>query len=185
MADLKLDFIITPTYSSKTIAITDTSVYPTNPPEVEAPTLEVSIPGFYTVNIPFVPEELNLLTSTVLGITEEGEEPLPDGVYIFKYSVTPSYTNFVEKSIMVVDQLQEKFDNAFMKLDMMRVGGDLKKQEKISLDTIYYFIQGAIAAANNCATDEAIKLYKRADKLLYDFTERGVCCSTILPSNFY
>jgi len=180
-----LDFLITPTYSTKTIGITDTSTYPNDPPEVTGASLEVSIPGFDTVIVPFVPTELNLLNSTILGITTEGEDPLPDGIYVFRYSVDPSTINFVEKTIMRVDQLQEKFDAAFMKLDMMDANSKLKKQQKVSLDTIYYFIQGAIAAANNCATDTAVRLYKKADKLLYDFTERGECCGVTFPNNFY
>ncbi len=182
---LILDFLLTPTFSSKTIAITDTSVYPNDPPQVDAPSLEVSIPGFDTVTIPFVTETVNILNSTVLGITDEGEDPLPDGVWIFRYSVTPASINFVEKTIMIVDQLQEKFDNAFMKLDMMQNDAAIQKQQKISLDTIYYFIQGSIAAANNCATTEAVRLYKKADLLLYNFTQRGECCGVTFPTKFY
>jgi len=182
---LILDFLLTPTYSTKTIGITDVSTYPNDPPQVTAPSLEVSIPGFDTVTIPFVTESLNLLNSTILGITTEGESPLPDGVYVFRYSVSPAAINYVEKTVMRVDQLQEKFDAAFMKLDMMDANSKLKKQQKISLDTIYYFIQGAIAAANNCATDTAVRLYQKADKLLYDFVERGQCCGTTFPNNFY
>jgi len=182
---LILDFLLTPTYSTKTIGITDVSTYPNDPPQVTAPSLEVSIPGFDTVTIPFVTESLNLLNSTILGITTEGEIPLPDGVYVFRYSVSPAAINYVEKTVMRVDQLQEKFDAAFMKLDMMDANSKLKKQQKISLDTIYYFIQGAIAAANNCATDTAVRLYQKADKLLYDFVERGQCCGTTFPNNFY
>jgi len=181
---LILDFLITPTYSTKTISVKDNSTYLVGPP-IESPTLEVSIPGFDTTSITFVPEETNILNSTILGITTEGEDPLPDGVYIFRYSISPSSVNFVEKTIMRVEQLQEKFDAAFMKLDMMDNNSKLKKQQKVSLDTIYYFIQGAIAAANNCATDTAVRLYKKADKLLYDFTERGECCGVTFPNNFY
>lgn len=182
---LTLDFLLTPTYSTKTIAITDTSTYENDPPEVTAPSLEVSIPGFDTITIPFVPEELNILNSTILEITEEGEDPLPDGVYIFRYTVSPASVNFVEKTVMRVEQLQEKFDAAFMKLDMIDGCSKLSKQQKISLDTINYFIQGAIAAANNCATTEAVTLYQKADKLLYDFTQRGTCSGTTFPNNFY
>lgn len=182
---LTLDFLLTPTFSTLTIAITDISTYPNDPPEVDAPSLEVSIPGFDTVTIVFVTESLNILNSTVLGITDEGEDPLPDGVYIFRYSVSPASINFVEKTFMRVEQLQEKFDAAFMKLDMMEGDAQIKKQQKISLDTIYYFIQGAIAAANNCATTEATRLYQKADSLLYNFTQRGECCGVTFPNNFY
>ena len=41
------------------------------------------------------------------------------GFIILRYSVAPAYLNFVQKTIMRVEQLQEKFDSAFMKLDMM------------------------------------------------------------------
>lgn len=182
---LILDFLVTPTYSTKTIGINDISTYDNDPPVVDAPSLEVSIPGFDTITIPFVPNTLNIVNSTILGITDEGESPLPDGVYVFRYSVSPATINFVEKTIMRVEQLQEKFDAAFMKLDLMDGNSKLKKQQKVSLDTIYYFIQGAIAAANNCATTEAVRLYQKADKLLYDFTLRGECYGITFPNNFY
>lgn len=185
MADLTLDFIVTPTYNVNTIGIADTSTYPTTPANVESPTLEVSIPGFFTVNIPFVPEELNVLNSNILGITEDTLSPLPDGLYVFRYSITPSYTNYVEKSIMRVVKLQEKFDEAFMKMDLSNCKDPIAKQRKQTLDTIWYFIQGAIAAANSCATEEAIKLYKKADKLLYNFVERGECCGVNYLSKLY
>ncbi len=186
MEELILDFLFTPTYDVNTIAIADSSTYPNDPPEVDSPTLEVSIPGFDTVSIPFVPNTTNVLNSTILGITTEGESPLPDGTWVFRYSVSPAESNFVEKTIFIVDNLQMKFDEAFMRLDMMKnTSTELKKQEKVSLDTIYYFIQGAIAAANNCATDEAVTLYQKADKLLYDFVNRSKCCGTNYINRFY
>jgi hypothetical protein len=185
MADLNLDFLVTPTYSTKTFAITDASTYPNDPPQVTNPTLHVSVPGFEVVELAFVVNELNLLDSSSLGITDTGQDPLPDGIYIFKYEVDPASENYVEKTIMRVERLQEKFDEAFMKLDMMQGSMSVKKQQKVTLDTIYYFIQGSVAAANNCSTIEAIELYKKADKLLYDFTQRGECCGITFPSNFY
>lgn len=185
MAELSLDFIVTPTYSTKTFAITDASTYPNTPPQVGNPTLTVSIPGFDTVDLVFTVNSLNLIDSSDLGITDTGQDPLPDGVYVFRYAVDPAEENFVEKTIMRVEQLQEKFDEAFMKLDMMQGDTNIKKQQKVTLDTIYYFIQGAIAAANNCSTNEAVRLYQKADNLLYDFTQRGECCRITFPYNFY
>lgn len=182
---LILDFLITPTYSTKTIAINDTSTYENDPPTVTTPTLEVSIPGFDTVTVPFVTESLNVLNSLILGITNVGESPLPDGIYVFRYSVDPAETIFVEKTIMRVDQLQEKFDTAFMKLDLANCSDKITKQQKVSLDTIYYFIQASIAAANNCATNEAVTLYQKADKLLDNFIQRGECCGITFPNTFY
>lgn len=179
---MKLDFLVTPTYNTKTIAISDISVYEDF--VVNNPTLEISIPGFNTIIITFIPETLNVLNSTILGITEEGEDPLPDGIYVFRYSIDPNLEVFIEKTIMRVDVLQEKFDEAFMRLDMMQCDRALKKQEKVELDTIYFFIQGAIAAANNCATDKANELYNSAVKMLLNFNNKSVCCGNNFLPNY-
>jgi hypothetical protein len=63
--------------------------------------------------------------------------PLPDGIYTLKYTVEPAYENFVVKSIMRVDRIQEKFDEAFMKLDMMECDRAIKTQQKVNLTSIY------------------------------------------------
>lgn len=186
MADLRLDFVVTPTYDNRTFNIVDTSTYPNDPPEVTEPLLEVSIPGFETVTGVFTPTDINIVDSLFLGISEVGEDlqPLPDGVYVFRYSVAPAYTTFVEKTIMRINHLQEKFDSAFMKLDMMQCDANIKREQKVALDTINYFIQGSIAAANNCATQDASRLYNKAFKMLDDFINRGLCCGTNL-TRFY
>ena len=158
MADLRLDFLVLPTYDSKTLGIADASTYPDNPPHESAPTIEISVPGFEKVILPFTMNDFTVYTSTTLGITSVGDEivPLPDGVYIIRYSVAPAYQNYVEKSIMRVEQIQEQFDKAFMHLDMMECDRAIKSQSKIDLNTIYFFIQGAIAAANKAAVEAAI-----------------------------
>jgi len=168
---LKLDILVIPTYNTKTLGIADASLYPTDPPDVSAPTIEITIPGFAKMVLPFGVNDFTIYTSSTLGLTEVGEEdlPLPDGVYYLRYSVAPAFDNFVEKSIIRIDRLQEKFDNAFMKIDMMECDRAIKTQVKVDLSTIYFFIQGAIAAANNCAVDEATKLYTKADKMLNSF----------------
>jgi hypothetical protein len=91
--------------------------------------------------------------------------------------VAPAYENFVEKTIIRVEQLQEKFDEAFMKLDMMECDRAIKTQQKVDLNTIYFFIQGAIAAANNCAVAEANKLYNQANMMLNNFIKNNCGCS--------
>lgn len=184
---LKLDFLVVPTYNSLTIGIADASIYVEDPPEVVAPTLEICVPGYDTVvSIPFAVNDFNVLTSATLGITdvEDPTQPLPDGIYIFRYSVTPAYENFIEKTIMRVEQLQEKFDEAFMKLDMMQFDRAIKEQQKVTLTTINFFVQGAIAAANNCATDQAVKLYQKADKMLDRFINQDGCCNNNYITNF-
>lgn len=179
MPSLNLDIFVVPTFNTYLLGVADASTYPTTPPVVTSPTLTVTAPGFDPVSIPFAVLSLNVLNSENLGITAVGADtlPLPDGVYTITYSIAPATTNFVTKKIMRVDQLQEKFDKAFMKLDIMECDGAIKKQQKVTLDSIYYFIQGAIAAANNCAVSEANKLYTQANNMLNSFNNANCGCS--------
>jgi hypothetical protein len=177
MANLQLNILVVPTYSTLTLAVVDASIYPSTPP-ISSPTIEINIPGFNTKIIPFVPNTVNVFTSATLGITEEEcTQPIPDGLYRFKYSVAPAYQNYVEKSILRVEKLQEKFDSAFLQLDMMECDMALKKQSSVTLNTINFFIQGAISAANNCAENESTTLYNKADSMLNNFLRTNCGCS--------
>ena len=88
MPTLRLDIVVLPTYNTYNLAVVDASTYPTDPPTVTPPTLQIDIPGFPTVYKTFVVEETNIFNSTDLGITTVGNElPIPDGIYYFKYTV--------------------------------------------------------------------------------------------------
>ena len=176
MPALKLDILVVPTYNTLTLGVVDASTYDVTP---SAPTIEITVPGFAKVTLPFVPNDFNIFNSTVLGLTSVGDSllPLPDGVYTLRYSISPAYINFVEKNIMRTEMLQEKFDEAFMQLDMMQCDLAIKQQQKVDLNSIYFFIQGAIAAANNCAVETANKLYRQATIMLNNFNKRGCQCS--------
>jgi hypothetical protein len=177
MPTLNLDILVVPTYSTLTLAVADASTYPTTPPNVTSPSIEINVPNFGIVNIPFVVNSLNVFTSVNLGISTVTNDPLPDGIYYLKYSVAPANVNFVERTIMRVERLQEKFDGAFMRLDMMECDRAIKTQAKVELTTISFFINGALAAANNCATVEANRLYLQADKMLNNFLRNNCGCS--------
>ena len=174
-----LDFVVLPTYDVKTMAIMDTSTYSTDPPSVTSNQLLISIPGFSPVTInPFALQTTTVVNSTTLGITTTGnEEALPDGLYCIRYSVDPVATAYVEKNIARVDRLQKKFAEAFMSLDMMVCDDALQKQAREELMSIYFFIQGAIASANNCASVEFTKLYQQANKMLTYFLSKDCNCS--------
>ena len=175
---IKLDILVIPTYNSKTLGVADASIYSSYPPLVSSATIQINVPGFGLFTLPFDVNDFNIFTTSNLGITPVGiEQPLPDGVYHLKYSVAPASIYFVEKSIMRIEQIQEKFDGAFMKLDMMECDRAIKTQAKVDLNTIYFFIQGAVAAANNCAVDEATKLYNQADRMLDNFLRNNCGCS--------
>jgi len=178
MADLKLDILVLPTYNTKTLGIADYSTYPDSPP-VQSPTIEITVPGFGLVSLPFSPNDFNVFNSFSFGLTDANEDivPIPDGVYTLVYSVSPAYLTKVTKTILRVDQLQETFDKAFMKLDMMECDKAIKTQSKVELNSIYFLIQGAIAAANECAVDISNKVYKEAAKQLSNFIKGGCGCS--------
>ena len=178
MPTLKLDLLVLPTYTTMTMAVLDSTVYPDENPIVANPTLFVSVPGFEEVTLPFTIQELNLLNSTDLGITTEGnEEALPDGLYYLRFTIDPPEEFFVEKTIVRVDNLQEKFDKAFLGLDMMECDRAIKMQAMVQLNSIYLFIQGAVSAANNCASVQAMKLYNQADRMLDFFLNSNCGCS--------
>ncbi len=178
MPVLKLDILVFPTYNVQTLGIADSSVYPT-PNTIVSPTIEITVPGFAKVSLPFTINDFTIYNSSTLGIStiEDPYLPLPDGVYTIKYSVDPASINFVEKTIVRVDRLQEEFDEAFLKLDLMECDRAIKTQAKVDLNTIYFFIQASIASANNCAVDEAVKLYAQAKKMLHYFLRNNCGCS--------
>jgi hypothetical protein len=179
MPTLNLNILVVPTYDTFTLGIADASTYPDSPPVVTSPLIEITIPSFDTVSFTFPILETTFYNSETLLITPSGDNlvSLPDGIYTLKYSIDPADINYIERSIMRVDRLQEKFDTAFMKLDMMECDREIKTQSKVDLNSIYFFIQGAIAAANNCATEEANKLYHYADKMLDRFLGDNCGCS--------
>ena len=167
-----LDILVIPTYDATKIAILDNSVYD---PAAVNPSLEITMSSFDPVTLTFTPSAYNVYNSTDLGLTTGTDYiDLPDGVYTIVYSAN---SLSVTKNIMRVDKLQEKFDEVFMTLDMMECDGAIKKQAKVNLSSVYLFIQGAIAAANNCALEEANKLYIQAAKMLNSYLRNNCGCS--------
>jgi hypothetical protein len=178
MPTLRLDIVVLPTYNTYNMAVVDASTYPTTPPIPDTPWIEIDIPGFNAYSAAFVPAETNIYNSTDFGITTAGNEvSLPDGIYNLKYTNNPAYINYVEKSILRVDRLQEKFDEAFMQLDMMECDRAIKTQAKVDLMSIWFFIEGAKAAANNCAIVQSGTLYMQANKMLDNMIANDCGCS--------
>jgi hypothetical protein len=185
---MTLDFLVINTFDVNTLGVADTSIYDTNPPDVTSPTMSITIPGFIDpVLVPFNPNDFNVYNSAILGLSPVGvSQPLPDGVYYLKYTVAPATTYHVEKNIMRTTRIQEKFDNAFMKLDLMECDSAIRTQAKVDLTSINFMIQGSIAAANNCAIDTANKLYIQADRQLdYFLTNNCGCSGNNYINNFH
>lgn len=165
---------VTPIYDKMTLGLTDISSYDAAPASAS---VVITPPGFDAVTLSFTPEELNIFESSDLGIvaTGETEVALPDGVYTVVF--TPLGEDPITIYFMRIEYLQERFDAAFMKLDITECDKALKKQAKVDLNTIYFFMQGAISSANNCAITEANTLYTTASRLLTSFIKNNCGCS--------
>lgn len=164
-----LDLIIMETHNSKLLAVGDASVYPEGF-TIAVPTLEISTPSFPTISLPFVAKGIQIYNSDTLGLTSSIETcndqiALPDGVYTLKYTIAPAYQYNVTKTFLKVDQLYEKIDGMFLSLDISSCDGRIKKQQMDNLDEIEFYIQGAIAEANNCGLQRAIEMYNIANNL--------------------
>ena len=164
-----------------TLALIDVSNYPTGFSIVN-PTVQVTVPGFPSTIIDFTAGSIQVYNSSTLGISCDScpNIPLPDGIYKFRYSVTPSYQYYVEKTILRVDQLLQKFDELFLKLEFTKCDDKIKAQDEELLNTIETYIEGAIACANNCLDKRAMELYHKIEKLIKEYEKTNK-----IPKLFY
>lgn len=160
------------------LAIVDLSSYSTVPDSTQI-AMQITAPGYSTVNATFTPGSVNIYKCADLGITCGPTEccPLPDGIYDVKYSVLiPSIMQVaatIEKTFIKIDQIKCKFQNVFLKVDLeCNCGADMQREYKRELKGIDLLIAGCVAAANDCDTVLAYKLYKKADDLL-----DKICCN--------
>jgi hypothetical protein len=167
MADPKLDLLVVDTHSVYTLGIADLSVYPSGF-NIVSPTIQIAPLGVPLATLPFSAGNLNIFNSAHLGLSCD-MCPLPDGIYRIKYSVNPAYKNFVEKTIIRVDQIQEKYDDLFLSIDLTQCDLEVKKDMKQELDEIYFFIQQSIAAANKSAASLAVNLLNKANRMIERF----------------
>lgn len=173
MPTLKLDLAYLDTHRSDSFAIADISTYPTGFIPVN-PSIEITVPGFAPKIIDFTPSSIQVYNSNTLGITCDDcpTSNLPDGIYKIKYTLNPAYQYFVEKSFIRTNMIYAKLDNYFMKMEFMQCNMAIKEEDKKKLDTIEFYIEGAIAAANKCLDQKALDLYKTADEMLNNLNKK-------------
>lgn len=173
-----LDFLIIETHDPKVMAIGDASVYSQGFIIVN-PTIQITPPSFGTTSHVFSTGNLNLYNGNVLDIScvdQYGELPyLPDGIWKAVFSVAPSHVYFVEKSWMRIEQLNMKFSKALLTTDIVECNQSVKMTDKKTLDEIYSFMMGSVAAANDCNYTLAIELYNMANKMLTNFNRSKSC----------
>lgn len=173
MPQVILDLIDLDTHDIRTFALADTSIYPPGFTPI-TPTVEITVPGFAPKQIVFTPSSIQVYNSNTLEITCDDCElvALPDGIYHVKYTMTPAYTYYVDKSFLRTNAIYAKLDNHFLKLDFMQCNAAIKEQDKEFLDTVEFFIEGAVAAAHKCLEKRAMNLYKKANEMLNDYEKK-------------
>lgn len=169
-----LDLDIIGTHNPKTLGVVDITIYDND--VINAPTVEITPPGFGKVSIPFVPREVNIFNSNNLRLsnvsTSEALSILPDGIWKVKYSFAPATTNFINKKFLRTDALMQKFYQAFLTIDFSDCAENdgycakSKKDKEQKIREIELMINGAISAANRDQDIEAMQMYRRADSLL-------------------
>lgn len=170
-----LNLTIFDSHNKKLLVIGDSSFYPTGY-NIVNPTVQITIPGYGVKTLTFTERTINIYNSNDLGITCDVDTcdlvDIPDGVYTLKYSISPAYKWNVTNTFFRVDGIYAKFDEKFLNLQMFSCDGQLKRNQKMVLDEIEYYIQGAISAANRCSIDLAVQLYNKANTLLNRFNPK-------------
>jgi hypothetical protein len=166
-----LDFTVPDLHNLFTIGIADSSYYPPGFAIIN-PTLEITAPSFPKVTLPYNTGNLNIFNSNDLNLTCVSDPGLlahlPDGIWTIKMTVNPILSWFKEKSFLRTTEIRYKVGVALMNTDLVVCTQDLKKQKMAYLDEIYYSIDCAVAAANQCNSLVAMTLYQQAHKMLHN-----------------
>jgi|SRR5581483_6202422 len=175
-----LDFVVIDTHNPLTLAVADTSFYPQGF-NIINPTIEVFPPGFQEAVLNYSPNSITVLNSNSLRITcvpsVDLLTPLPDGIWKVKLSISPPIQWNVERSFLRTEQIQQKLGRAFLKVDLTQCNINAQRENMRVIDEISFYIQAAIAAANQCNDILAMNLYRTANTMLDNF-ERGRCSGT-------
>lgn len=163
------------TNNIKVLRIFDTSIYADGVGK-DCGVLSITSPGFnLPVNIELLPGFNTTLTACTLGLQKTGcsdaVQPLPDGIYVINYSMSPNSKVQVEYNHLRVTQTVNRYYNLMCELEMSACepGADVKeKLEELRL--IKSFIDAAKAKVEYCHSPEAgiellIYAKKRLDKI--------------------
>lgn len=166
------------TNNIRVLRLFDTSLYAESMP-VDCGTLSITSPGFnLPVNIEVLPSFNTVLTACTLGLQttgcQEATQPLPDGIYTIRYSVSPHSSVFVEYQHLRVTQTSNRYFNLLGELEMSACEPDADVKEQLAeLRLIKSFIDAAKAKVEYAHEPEAgvellVYAKKRLDKLTGD-----------------
>jgi len=164
----------------RVMRIADTSSYSSDLP-VDCATLSITSPGFNQPANIEVLKGFNLpLNACTLGLQSTGcgqaTHPLPDGIYIIRYSVAPNDKSYVEYSHLRVTQTNNRYFNLLCELEMGACEPDADIKDRLEeLNLIKSFIDAAVAKVEYCHEPEkGMELLTYAKKRLDKITN-GLC----------
>lgn len=154
--------------NDKIIRLVDTSAY--SPAlEVKCPRLEILIPGHATpVVIDTTHGFMLALNSVDLALTDSEPAPLPDGVYVVRYSVSPNEKVWIEYNILRTTGTINKYMDQLCRLRIDACEPEQAVLDKWKdLEMIYRFIRAATIKVEWCgASKEGMRMLTYAGKLL-------------------
>ena len=159
--------------SADCIAISDLSTYTITPDSTHI-AMQITPPGYPTVNVPFTPLNVNVYKCSDLGLVcgDTDCTPLPDGIYAVVYTVSPApgqtfTATTINQKFIKIDHIKCKYQHAFLKIDLECVCHDHNWNTYMGeLRMIKLFIDGSVAACNDSNYALSEQLYKRADTML-------------------
>lgn len=175
MANHVLSLEVPTTMNNCILPINDTSVYSPLVP-ITCETLNVTVPGFSYSNQIDVTSGFSLILTACdlqLQTTGCGETyaPLPDGIYIIKYSVSPNDLVYVEYNHLRITQALIRYNKALCDLDIAACEPPAKIKQKLEkLRMIKMYLEAAKAKVEYChESQKGMSLYNYAIKLLNKF----------------
>jgi len=160
---------------SSCIAIADSSTYAVLPDSTTL-AMQITPPGYDTINVPFSPLMVNVYKCVDLGITcsDTGCTALPDGIYDVIYSVvtTNNVTASINQKFIKIDTIKCKYEHMFLKLNVEYSCHDTTGHKFLEeLKRAKLYIDGSVVACNNNNYVLSNDLYNKALYIL-----NNLCC---------
>lgn len=168
-----LNFNLLDWRSADTFVLADVSTY-TSLPTTGHYSIQITPPGYTTINPPFTPGSVNVYKCADVGVTcsDTGCTPLPDGIWDIQYTVLlPTTFNVpsasIELKFIKIDQIKCKYQHAFLQVDLeCGCSNPQYKRYMEELRAIKVYIDGSVAECNNSNYRLSSEYYHKADKML-------------------
>lgn len=168
IGQLNLDIRVEDCTSCKNLVIRDDSYYLDTP---ESPRLQITLPGYTSsMSFEFNNSQINIYNSYSLGVSSSADTDtlidLPDGLYTLVYMICPYDQLYT--TVYHIRQCQAWCDfDTYLKY-LFDSCLDLDDKLKTKLEHVEWLLKGATAFADDCDTEKALKLHRKALELLTD-----------------